>query len=178
MGLHSCEKEADMITLDYRTDNPRWGLSGVAYKSWESFAFVLGYLANEAHYRNTNGGLVDLHVESNDAQGAWGKEGRIHYYGSGSYLSSKFADWDRAKSAGNGSITCRINSNDYLYSLVHDFGFEVKKYRGYTTADIFPPSTDAANHVWNVLKIHLGNIGLNASEIADVFQYYKDGWNE
>ena len=43
-----------MITLDYRTNNPRWGTSGMAYASWERFAFALGYLANEAHYRNKN----------------------------------------------------------------------------------------------------------------------------
>ena len=41
-----------MITLDYRTDNPRWGTSGIKYSTWGDFAFALGYLANEIHYRN------------------------------------------------------------------------------------------------------------------------------
>ena len=34
----------------------------MAYASWERFAFALGYLANEAHYRNKNDrGLIELH---------------------------------------------------------------------------------------------------------------------
>ena len=37
-------------------------------------------------------------------------------------------DWYNAKSAGVNNITYRINSNDYMYSLVYDFGFEVKRY--------------------------------------------------
>ena len=67
-----------MITLDYTTYNPRWKHSGIRYSSWEAFAFALGYLANRLHYRNINdSGLIELHFESNDNQGAWGKEGRI-----------------------------------------------------------------------------------------------------
>lgn len=168
-----------MIDLDYRTDNPRWGISGIVYGSWASFAFALGYLANEAHYRNRNSiGLIDLHVEGNDVQGAWGKEGRIHYYGPEPYLASRFGDWNCAKSAGNGNITCRINSNEYMRSLVYDFGFEVKTYRGYTTADIFPPSADPFNRVWDVLKGHLGSLGFSTSKIADISGHYAAGWNE
>ena len=81
----------------------------MAYASWERFAFALGYLANEAHYRNKNDrGLIELHFESNDVQGAWGKEGRIQYYGKENYLALRLADWYYTKSAGNGSITCRM----------------------------------------------------------------------
>lgn len=168
-----------MITLDYRTDNPRWGLSGITYSSWESFAFALGYLANELHYRNiNNSGLIDLHFESNDAQGAWGKEGRIHYYGERAYLSSVFRDWYNAKSAGVNNITYRINSNDYMYSLVHDFGFEVKRYVGYTTADIFPPIHNAFGEVWNMLEDYLVQNGYPDGQIDRIHQCYIEGWNE
>lgn len=167
-----------MIKLDYKTDNPRWGRSGIEYSSWEAFAFALGYLANELHYRNiNNSGLIDLHFESNDAQGAWGKEGRIHYYGEEAYLSSVFTDWDNAKSKGVNNITCRINSNDYMYSLVHDFGFEVKRYVGYTTADIFPP-IDASGKVWNLLKDYLVQNGYPDGQIDRIHQCYIEGWNE
>ena len=73
-----------MITLDYTTYNPRWKHSGIRYSSWEAFAFALGYLANRLHYRNINdSGLIELHFESNDNQGAWGKEGIIGYSGAG-----------------------------------------------------------------------------------------------
>ena len=168
-----------MITLDYRTDNPRWGLSGIRYGSWETFAFALGYLANELHYRNiNNSGLIDLHFESNDAQGAWGKEGRIHYYGKKAYLSSVFTDWYNAKSAGVNNITYRINSNDYIYSLVHDFGFEVKKYVDYTTADIFPPIHNALGEVWDVLEDYLVQNGYPDEQIDRIHQCYIEGWNE
>ena len=86
-----------MITLDYRTNNPRWGTSGMAYASWERFAFALGYLANEAHYRNKNDrGLIELHFESNDVQGAWGKEGRIQAVpAGGNLLLPALAEADR-----------------------------------------------------------------------------------
>lgn len=168
-----------MITLDYRTDNPRWGLSGIRYSSWETFAFALGYLANELHYRNINdSGLIDLHFESNDDQGAWGKEGRIHYYGVGAYLSSVFTDWYNAKSAGVNNITYRINSNNYMYSLVHDFGFEVKRYVGYTTADIFPPIHNAFGEVWNVLEDYLRQNRYHNKQIDRIHQCYIEGWNE
>lgn len=168
-----------MITLDYRTDNPRWGLSGIRYSSWEEFAFALGYLANELHYRNiNNSGLIDLHFESNDAQGAWGKEGRIHYYGERAYLSSVFTDWYNAKSAGVNNITYRINSNDYMHSLVHDFGSEVKRYVGYTTADIFPPIHNAFGEVWNFLEDYLVQNGYPDGQIDRIHQCYIEGWNE
>ncbi|MCI9338339.1 MAG: hypothetical protein HFH93_12535 [Lachnospiraceae bacterium] len=168
-----------MITLDYRTNNPRWGISGIVYASWERFAFALGYLANEAHYRNRNrGGLLELHFERNDAQGAWGKEGRIQYYGKEAYLASRLADWYYVKSAGNGSITCRMNSNDYMYSLVNDFGFREERYEDFTTADIFPPSVEPYSSVWAVLKDHLQKNNWDDAGIENIFRYYTEGWNE
>ncbi len=168
-----------MITLDYRTDNPRWGLSGIKYNSWEAFAFALGYLANEVHYRNVNNsGLIELHFERNDVQGAWGKEGRIHYYGSSAYLSSTFADWYDAKSAGVNNITYRVNSNDYMYSLVHDFGFEERRYVEYTTADIFPPAYNAFDSVWNILEDYLVRMGHTGRKIACIRRFYEEGWDE
>ena len=168
-----------MIQLDYRTNNPRWGLSGIAYRSWENFAFALGYLANTIHYRNiNNNGLIELHFERNDKQGAWGKEGRLHYYGKESYLKSAFSDWYDAKSAGTGAITYRVNSNDYMHSLVYDFGFEVKRYRENTTADIFPPSNDAFDNVWSILENYLVQTRYSNIEIGQILRYYESGWNE
>ncbi|MDE6208409.1 MAG: hypothetical protein K2M73_01895 [Lachnospiraceae bacterium] len=168
-----------MIKLDYRTNNPRWGISGIEYGSWEEFAFALGYLANEIHYRNKyDSGLIELHFESNDVQGAWGKEGRIHYYGTKSYLSSRLVNWYAAKSAGIGNISYRVNSNDYMYSLVHDFGFVEKRYRGYTTVDIFPPVKNAFDSVWNVLENYLTYTGYTNTQINRIRESYEEGWNE
>lgn len=168
-----------MIQLDYRTNNPRWGISGIEYSSWDDFAFALGYLANGIHYRNmNNSGLIELHFERNDAQGAWGKEGRIHYYGTESFLASAFGDWYDAKSAGTGNITYRVNSNDYMYSLVYDFGFEVRTYKGYTTADIFPPSNSAFDNVWSILEDYLVQTKHSNIEIDRIRRCYEVGWDE
>lgn len=168
-----------MITLDYRTYNNRWGLSGIEYASWEGFAFALGYLANVDHYRNVTGnGDIDLHIERNDDQGAWGKEGRIHFYGSTAYLERVFPDWYNCKSAGVNNISYRINSNDYMYSLVEDFGFRLQTYRERRTMDIFPPTTDPFNCVWCVLEDHLRDIGWEDAEIDDIYEDYTAGWDE
>ena len=158
-----------MIKLDYQTNNPRWGLSGIRYSSWEDYAFALGFLSNIRHYNNKYNGntaLIDVHFEGNDLQGAWGKEGRIHYYGDLSFLRNYFPDWNNNKSAGVGRITCRINSNDYIYSLIFDYGFNVVKYHGYTTRDIFPP--DDINSVIDILVNNLPR-GVIVDDILSAF---------
>lgn len=63
-----------MITLDYRTLNPRWGYSGLYFNSWESYSFTLGYLSNPAHHRHLSTigqGIISIHVEPNHEQDAW-----------------------------------------------------------------------------------------------------------
>lgn len=136
-------------------------------------------MANEIHHRNIDDrGLIELHFESNDVQGAWGKEGRIHYYGTESYLASKFIDWYDARSAGIGKISYRINSNEYMYALVHDFGFEEKRYRGYTTADIFPPSANAFVKVWTRLEKFLKNERFDEEEVKTIQKCFEAGWYE
>lgn len=168
-----------MIQLDYKTDNPRWGWSGVEFTTWEEYVKVLGFLANGAHYRNMNGGAgslwtdsIELHVEKNDKQGAWGKEGRIQYYGAETPIRREFPELYACKSAGNGGITYRINSNDYMYSLVTDYGFIVRTNVGYTTADIFPPD-NAYDVVWNIFEIFATRNGLNINRLQE---YYNVGW--
>ena len=164
-----------MIKLDYQTQNPRWGWTGMEYTSWDNYAFGLGFLSNIGHYRNGNGKLIEVHVEGNDNQGAWGREGRIQYYGTLAYLQRYFPDWDACRSAGNNSITCRMNSNDYIYSLVSDYDFIVKTYRGYTTADIFPPN-NAYETVWNHFSSYIQRTNRNLN-IGTLQTAYDDGWN-
>lgn len=166
-----------MIKLDYQTNNRRWGWSGIEYSSWENYAFALGYLANIKNHRiKCSSGLIELHIEHNEEQGADAKEGRIQYYGSLSYLSTCFPDWNNCKSKGNTSITCRMNSNDYMHSLIYDFGFIEKTYTGYTTADIFPPEGDAYTSVWNRLEIYLDRCHRNV-DINSVKEAYDAGWD-
>ena len=164
-----------MVVLNYQTNNPRWGWSGIEYSSWENYAFCLGYLSNIDHYKNKNNiGLIDLHVEGNYIQGAWGREGRIHYYGNMTFLKNNFPDWYENSSAGNAATTCRVNSNDYVYSLVFDYGFEDISYRGRTTHDIFPPRGDAYNLVLNQM---LEKIPIDVTNHDDLIDAFSDGWN-
>lgn len=164
-----------MVKLDYQTNNPRWGWSGLEYTSWINYAFALGYLSNIVHYQNSlYNGLIEIHVEGNDQQGAWGKEGRIHYYGTKLYLKTYFPDWNENCSAGRKDITCRINSNDYIYSLVDDYSFVIKSYKGKTTRDIFPPDGDAYNIV---LSTMLNNVPLNECSRQALEHAFASGWN-
>lgn len=164
-----------MVKLNYQTNNPRWGWKGLRYSSWEDYAFCLGYLANIEHYKNRYySGLIDLHVEGNHIQGAWGREGRIHYYGRLRFLEDNFPDWYDNSSAGNGSITRRINSNDYMYSLVYDYGFEVKSYAGYTTQDIFPPEEDAYDYVLDKM---ISSLPRSVEDIDAITEAFNSGWD-
>ena len=65
-----------------------------------------------------------------------------------------------------------------MYSLVYDFGFEVKRYIGYTTADIFPPVNDAFGNVWSILENYLVQTRYSNIEIGQICRYYESGWNE
>lgn len=166
-----------MVTLDYRTDNPRWGWSGIHFRDWENYSFVLGYLSNPAHYRNIyphfSNADISLHIERNDKQGAWNKEGRIHYYGSSADLAKRFEDLDDCSSAGVGNITRRINSNGYILALISDFGFTVKTYVARTTADVFPP--DKAEVAYR-LQSHLENKNLSEPHINACMERFQAGY--
>lgn len=168
-----------MITLDYRTNNPRWGISGVRFGSWESYSFTLGYLSNPRHYRNLHSNSqsadISLHIEGNDEQGAWDKEGRIHYYGSLKRLQNTFGDLYACSSAGVGSITRRINSNGYILSLIDDYDFELRTYADYTTADVFPPSQ--AGTVQSRLNQYLIRKKLKNTQIHQCLQCFAAGYN-
>lgn len=167
-----------MVKLDYQTQNRRWGWSGMEYSTWIDYAFGLGYLSNEQHYRNKYNGpraLIEVHVEGNHVQGAWGKEGRIQYYGTRAFLSSNFPDWDAMSSQGTGSITRRMNSNDYIYSLVSDYGFQRVSYPGYTTEDIFPPAGNVKDSIFDTMIRKMPrNVPDDVNSLEDAF---NAGWN-
>lgn len=167
-----------MIELDYRTNNRRWGDKGICFRSWESYSLTLGYLSNFGHYKNLNPSSLDanisLHIEKNNEQGAWGKEGRIHYYGNLSDLRMNLEDLANCSSAGNGKIKCRINSNGYILSLINDYGFEVKSYEGYSTVDVFPTDKIA---IKDKLEKQLKNIKLMDSRVDGCLEEFKRGYN-
>lgn len=167
-----------MVKLDYRTNNPRWGLKGVKFDSWESYSFTLGYLSNPDHYDNLNSysryANISLHIEGNNEQGAWNKEGRIHYYGGLSSLRTNLEDLDACSSAGTGRIRRRINSNGYILSLINDYDFEVRTYPGYTTADVFPAGKI---DIEAELRRQLLNRRLPNSQINVCLDMFNQGYN-
>lgn len=167
-----------MVKLDYRTNNPRWGLRGMKFENWESYSFTLGYLSNPNHYNNkhpyAHNANISIHIERNNEQGARDKEGRIHYYGSISSLRDTFDDLYACSSAGIGRIKRRINSNGYILSLINDYDFEVQTYVGYTTADVFPPEVEV---VENHLRRHLMNKRLPNSQINACVDNFTAGYN-
>lgn len=167
-----------MVTLNYKTNNPRWGIRGVEFQNWESYSFTLGYLSNPKHYVNFHpispNADISVHIEGNNEQGAWDKEGRIHYYGALLDLENTFEDLFNCSSAGTRNITRRINSNGYILSLINDYNFEVKTYSGYTTADIFPPELEIVEYN---LRRHLINLRLTNTHINMCLNSFYDGYN-
>lgn len=63
-----------MVKLDYRTNNPRWGLRGIRFDNLESYSFTLGYLSNLDHYNNEHpyarNANISVHIEGNNKQGS------------------------------------------------------------------------------------------------------------
>ena len=161
-----------MIQLDYRTNNPRWGLSGVIFNNWNSYARTIGFLCNIEHYIKNNinrtifSRSIEIHREANHTDGAWDEELRIHYYGDIDLLRKNLPDLADCSSAGFSNITCRINSNLFMKSLVDDYKFETD-YNGYIN-DIFPPS-----NIYSIaLKVIYNRLQTNAYD-----NDFEIGWN-
>ena len=132
-----------MINLDFTTDNPRWGESGIAFTNLFEYAKTLGFLSNIRHYDgygdNTTkfDNSISIHIEGNHVNGAWAKECRIHYYKDMELLNSHLYDLWNASSAGRGdAITCRINSNKYINHLIAEYDFSV--YDAGYSSNVFP----------------------------------------
>ena len=168
-----------MIQLDYRTNNPRWGYVGVNFTDWNNFCLTLGFLSNINHYINRGiptGSVWDssvaIHVESNHMQGAWDSEGRIQYYKDLNDLQNYLIDLYTCSSAGVGNITCRINSNGYIQSLINDFNFQITN-PGNNTADIIPPLPGVTRTI--IQNFLLNYYQLN--QVNNILNYYDIGFN-
>lgn len=165
-----------MVQLDYQTDNPRWGVRGIKFSSWQSYSFVLGYLSNPAHNEElsrSHSADISMRIERNDKQGAWNKEGRIHFYGDDAKLKSALRDLYDHSSKGVGRVTKRIDSNGYILSLIEDYGFELCPRAGYTTADVFPPKDDS---VESRLKRYLDGMDLPRPLIGECLRCFEEGF--
>lgn len=157
-----------MIELDYRDNNPRWRNTGLFFSSWENYSKTLGYLSNPDHYYE-NGGNISIVIERNDEQGAWGKEGRILYYGDQEFLKSYLTDLFDSRTVGVGAITARINSTKYIQSLKGDYHFNVVSKSEQTTLYLFPP------HIATILfslKASLDAKGVNCIQIINCLKNF------
>ncbi len=166
-----------MVTLDYRTNNPRWGLRGIEFSNWQSYAFTIGYLSNPAHnteLSNSHNSDISIRIERNDKQGAWATEGRIHFYGSETKLGRILPDLYDCSIDGVGRITKRIDSNGFIRSLIDDYAFDVCPRMGNNTADVFPPNV---NMVKDFLVQHLGILDLDDDLIDRCLEAFGDGFN-
>ena len=86
----------------------------------------------------------------------------------------KLPDLYDHKSAGTGKITARINSNEYMLSLLGDYGFKLSPRQGQTTADIFPSDYRyVRSHLENYLIEH----ALNDDYIAECLDRFDYGYN-
>lgn len=167
-----------MVRLNYQTVNPRWGIKGIRFSDWQSYSFVLGYLSNRVHNfelnRSSPSADISMRIERNDLQGAWNKEGRIHFYGRTSKLQTVLPDLYSHSSGGVGRVTERINSNGYILSLIDDYGFELRPRTGYKTADVFPPT---GHSVKARLKQYLLGMNFPKAMIRECLDSFEDGFN-
>lgn len=174
-------KEKKMIKLDYQTNNPRWGMSGIKFTNWKAYSKTIGFLSNLDHYKTYGKGSsiwqnsISIILERNDLQGAYEKEGRIHYYKEMHDLSRELVDLNACHSAGNSPVTCRMNSNGFMRSLVEDFSFQMLLRSSQLTADIIPPSGKGS--VKSELKSFFTKEAHAKEEILEYMNAFDTGYN-
>ncbi|OCL87475.1 hypothetical protein AAX26_00560 [Aliarcobacter thereius] len=96
-----------MYKANFGTNTP----PQIQFTSENQYYQALGYLA-----RNNNS--TSLNWENNQNQGAWGSEGRIHFYINNPSIPGSFS-----LTAGNGNIQHRTNCNEFLCNLYQNYGF-------------------------------------------------------
>lgn len=83
----------------------------ITFNSENEYYQALGYLAK-------SDGSTSLTWENNEEQGAWGSEGRIHFYIENPLIPGYFR-----LTAGTGNIVHRTNCNEFLSNLYRDHHF-------------------------------------------------------
>lgn len=96
-----------MYQENFGRNNP----AQIQFNNESEYYKALGYLA-----RNNNS--TSLNWEHNQLQGAWGSEGRIHFFISNPSIPGNFS-----LTAGTGNIAYRTNCNEFLSNLYNNYGF-------------------------------------------------------
>ncbi len=104
----------------------------VCFDTAADYYEFLGYLAK-------NDGTTKLVWERNNEQGAWGNEGRIHFYED----QPKALNARLSHTAGTGNIISRVNCNDFFENIVNYHGF---KNADFQDIKIIKASIPRANH--------------------------------
>ncbi len=103
--------EEDIIT-DTIGMKRRYGTQGqISFNSDTEYYQALGYLAK-------SDGTTSLTWENNEEQGAWGSEGRIHFYIDNPKITGYFRH-----TKGTGNIISRVNCNEFLLNLHQNHNF-------------------------------------------------------
>lgn len=168
-----------MVNLDYRTNNPNWGLKGIYFNNLYEYIKTLGFLSNIRHYINAPITLnqsvtyfdksISIHVEGNNIDGAWKEECRIHYYKEEPQLNNELVSLYNAKSTGVRNITLRVNSNFYINHLINDYNFIVQGTN--YIKDVFPPINT------NAVLTTLENKIKDEISFDEIQKAFYDGWN-
>lgn len=166
-----------MIELDFTTDNPRWGKSGILFFDIEEYSKTLGFLSNLRHYKGYGESKIyfdesiSIHIEGNYIDGAWAKECRIHCYRSRDDFKTELNIFDRASSSGVGNIAFRINSNTYINHLIDEYGFNVENSGNYIST-VYPQEYS------DIFDLFLQKInGYSNVEIERFIKQFKYGFN-
>lgn len=166
-----------MIELDFTTDNPRWGNSGILFFDIKEYSKTLGFLSNLRHYKGYGAGKskfdesISIHIEKNYIDRAWGKEYRIHCYRSRDDFKKELNIFERASSSGVGNITFRINSKNYINHLIGEYGFNVETSDGYIST-VYPQEYS------DIFELFLRNINDYSNKEKEIFiKQFKYGFN-
>ena len=86
-------------------------INQVSFKNENEFYELLGFLANSNN-------PIKIVWEHNEEQGAWGSEGRLHFYTENYPFAASLLF-----TAGVGKIRSRVNCNEFVQNIVENHAF-------------------------------------------------------
>lgn len=96
-----------MYQANFGNNNP----PQISFSNESEYYQALGYLAK-------SDGTTSIHWEHNENQGAWGSEGRIHFYIINSAIPGYFKS-----TKGRDKVVSRTNCNEFIENIVKNNGF-------------------------------------------------------
>lgn len=85
----------------------------ISFSDEKEYYELLGYLAKSDN-------TTSIHWERNEQQGAWGSEGRIHFYTDKPPISATLLH-----TAGVGNVVSRVNCNEFIKHITDHHSFVV-----------------------------------------------------